>query len=101
MHHAVWACWAKCQKLTANSIVAVHGLYGSQHPGWTGIGWKDGLVPPLPSGYRLSCYSYDVFSCEGGIMTRSGARDEATKLLDALLRLRGKDSKVAPSRWPQ
>ena len=76
-----------------NSIVAIHGLCGREDRSWTDVRWHDRL-PSFPSGSRLSLYSYDVFGSNGGVLTRSGASDEATKLLDSLLELRRRDSKV-------
>lgn len=80
--------------LTVNSVVAIHGLYGSSHSSWTDIGWEDEVLPSLGGQSRLSLYTYDVFGSNGGILTRGGARDEATKLLDSLLKLRDNGSTV-------
>ncbi|KAK3937560.1 hypothetical protein QBC46DRAFT_356574 [Diplogelasinospora grovesii] len=69
-------------------VVVIHGLYGSHHSNWTDVNRK--YVT-----FRLSLYTYNVFGSNGGVLTRSGARDEATKLLDSLVKLRGNDSETA------
>lgn len=51
-------------------------------------------MPNLPDDSRFSLYTYDVFGLDGGILAHEGARREATKLLDSLLEMRSKDSKV-------
>ncbi len=75
--------------LPINSLVSIHGLCGSQDDDGT----DDGLCI-LPNNSRPLFYSYDVFGANGGVLTRSGASEEATKLLDSLLELRRKDSRV-------
>ncbi|KAI0437608.1 hypothetical protein F4803DRAFT_141356 [Xylaria telfairii] len=80
-------------------VVVVHGLYGSSHSSWTDINWEDEFLPSLRSGLtrpRLSLYTYDIFGSIGGILTRGGARDEATGLLDSLLEMRDRGSKNMP-----
>ncbi|KAK1756662.1 putative ankyrin repeat-containing protein [Echria macrotheca] len=71
-------------------IIVIHGLLGSEHSSWTDMNWDD-FLPTAISDYgrnRLSIYRYDVFGLNGGILTRNGARSEATKLLDAIMELR-------------
>ncbi|KAI1288065.1 hypothetical protein F5Y03DRAFT_401842 [Xylaria venustula] len=80
-------------------VIVVHGLYGSSHSSWTDIRWEDDFLPPLRHawGYvRLSLYTYDVFGSSGGILTPRRARDEATRLLDSLIELRGRGSQNMP-----
>ncbi|KAH6855888.1 hypothetical protein B0I37DRAFT_351022 [Chaetomium sp. MPI-CAGE-AT-0009] len=72
-------------------LIAVHGLYGSKDISWDEVKWKDEVLPGLTTRSRLSVYTYDVFSSDAGVLTRDGARNEATKLLDSLLELRSKD----------
>ena len=79
--------------LPINSLVTIHGLCGSQDDDGTDDGTDDGLFI-LPNNARPLFYSYDVFGANGGVLTRSGASEEATKLLDSLLELRRKDSRV-------
>ncbi|KAI1125163.1 hypothetical protein F5Y10DRAFT_284498 [Nemania abortiva] len=80
-------------------VVVVHGLYGNSHSSWTDIKWEDEFLPSLRGRLvrpRLSLYTYDVFGSIGGILTRGGARDEATRLLDSLLELRSNGLKNMP-----
>ncbi|KAI1259151.1 hypothetical protein F5Y18DRAFT_433563 [Xylariaceae sp. FL1019] len=69
-------------------VIVVHGLYGSGHRSWTDSQWRDDFMKPSKRYRRLFNYSYDVFGLNGGILTREGAREEATKLLDLLLKER-------------
>lgn len=79
-------------------MIAIHGLYGRNDSSWTQINWKDEILPSSTRHIRLSLFTYDVFGSSGGVLTRNGAKDEATKLLDSLLELRRKDSEVGA--WP-
>ncbi|KAI1318153.1 hypothetical protein F5Y16DRAFT_392173 [Xylariaceae sp. FL0255] len=80
-------------------VVIVQGLCGSKHHHWSNIDWEAGLKDPdviaLPwdrgikyENDRISLYTYDVFGLNGGILSREGAREEATKLLETLLSIR-------------
>ncbi|KAI1109568.1 hypothetical protein F5Y14DRAFT_23861 [Nemania sp. NC0429] len=80
-------------------VVVVHGLYGSNHSSWIDIKWEDEFLPSLRGESirpRLSLYTYDVFGPLGGILTLGGAKDEATRLLDSLLKIRDDRSKNMP-----
>ncbi|KAF7870354.1 hypothetical protein EAF04_004100 [Stromatinia cepivora] len=72
-------------------IVAVHGLGGDSKHTWgkplgEGTWFKEALFPN--TNVRIMTYNYDLEATSATIYTRKGIRDEASKLLKDLLKLR-------------